>query len=203
MGERGRYDRTMTPNARRQEQRRALLAAAAAVFAKVGYAGANVEAVVQQAHMSRRTFYEHFEDLEDILAAVHEASGRFAVRYVEQVLAAQPDPVARLEVGVTSLLELVGQNPGLARVLFWEIRAAGPRFDARQQKLRVQFAQMLSTVLEDCHAQGAVARAPDPVCVLALVAGIEAVGARMTSPGGPSLPVASRAMVRLARGSCA
>ncbi len=203
MGGRGTYDRGLTQTARRKDQRRALLAAAATVFSKVGYAGANVEAVVKAAHMSRRTFYEHFDDLEDILAAVHEASGRFAVRYVEEELARHPAPAERLAHGVTSLLELVANNPGLSRVLFWEIRAAGPRFEARQQRLRLQFAAMLSGVLEDCHAAGDVARRPDDVCVLALVAGIEAVGARLAAADGPQLQHAAAAMIRLARGSCA
>lgn len=201
MSQRGKYDRTLSGVSRRREQRRQLLVAATWVFSTVGYARANVEAVIQRAGMSRRTFYEHFVDLEDALARVHEASGRFAVRHVEEQLALHADPMRRLENGVRSLLELVSQNAGLARVLFWEIRAAGPRFETRQQKLRDQFAALLHGVLAEAHQSGLVRRAPDDISVLAVVAGIEAVGARMAS-GEPGLEEATVALVRLARGTC-
>ena len=100
MSQRGKYDRTQTVVSRRRDQRRALLAAASAVFARVGFPQANVEAVITHAGMSRRTFYQHFDDLHDVLAAVHEASGKFALRYVEEQLKATRAPQERLANGI-------------------------------------------------------------------------------------------------------
>ncbi|MCC7109456.1 MAG: helix-turn-helix transcriptional regulator [Deltaproteobacteria bacterium] len=54
--ERGRYDRSLSAAARKKDARRALVAAATAVFAERGYANASVEDVVREAGVSRRTF---------------------------------------------------------------------------------------------------------------------------------------------------
>jgi enolase len=62
---RGKYDRTRSPDERQKDQLRRLLDAAAHVFAEKGWAEATVETIVTRAGMSRRTFYEHFDDLKD------------------------------------------------------------------------------------------------------------------------------------------
>lgn len=203
MVERGRYDRSKSASARKRDARRAVVAAATSVFAERGYAGASVEDVVRAAGISRRTFYQHFDDLADALAAVHDAAGRFAVARVEQAVASATTPSDRLERGLAALLSLVAGNPGLARALFSEARLAGPRLEARQQKLRLHFATLLRGVLQEAHARGEVACAPDELAVVALVAGVEAVGARLAIHGAPALAEATAAMVRLARGACA
>jgi AcrR family transcriptional regulator len=191
MPERGKYDRALSAAARKKEQRRALLVAATAVFAKRGYVEASVEDIVREAGVSRRTYYEHFDDLADALAAVHDASGKLAIRFVEDEVhhAAKHE---KLEHGIRALLTLVSQNAGLARVLFGEGRAAGPRFETRQEKLRAHFAELLSRTLHDDRG-----RAPDSFAVVAVVAGIEAVGAKLAEGG--SLEDATAAMVKLAR----
>ncbi|MCC7074990.1 MAG: TetR family transcriptional regulator [Deltaproteobacteria bacterium] len=201
--ERGRYDRSKSASARNKAARRAVVAAASAVFAARGYAGASVEDVVRAAGISRRTFYQHFDDLADALAAVHDAAGRFAVVRVEQAVAAAASPSAKLERGLAALLSLVSENPGLARALFSEARLAGPRLEARQEKLRAHFAALLRRVLQEARAQGELARAPDELAVIALIAGVEAVGAHLAKHGAPGLEAATASMVRLARGACA
>ena len=56
-------------------QRRRLYEAAAAVFARVGYAEASAEAIAREAGMSKATFYEHFANKEEcILALFDEAA---------------------------------------------------------------------------------------------------------------------------------
>jgi AcrR family transcriptional regulator len=192
MVERGKYDRSATPAARKKDQRRALLLAATAVFARVGYAAASVEDVVQEAGISRRTFYEHFDDLADALAAVHDASGKFAMRVVDAELA-QASAKDKLERGIRALLTLVSENPGLARVLFGETRVAGKRFDERQEKLRAHFAGVLRETL---HGIG---KKPDDVAIIALVAGIEAVGLRLAHDASANLDDATAALVRMAK----
>src|SRR3954454_21273874 len=60
---------------RQGRQRRRLNEAAAAVFARVGYADATAEAIAREAGMSKATFYEHFDNKEDCILALF-AAGR-------------------------------------------------------------------------------------------------------------------------------
>src|SRR5919205_3078587 len=65
---------------RQDRQRARLFAAAAAVFARSGYADASAEAIAREAGMSKATFYEHFDNKEDCLIALFDAA-------IEEVLA--------------------------------------------------------------------------------------------------------------------
>ena len=53
-------------------QRRRLFAAAAAVFARSGYADASAEGISREAGMSKATFYEHFANKEECLLAMFD-----------------------------------------------------------------------------------------------------------------------------------
>ncbi|MBT9382603.1 TetR/AcrR family transcriptional regulator [Pseudooceanicola sp. CBS1P-1] len=55
------------------ERRAALLEAAYEVFVREGYAGATVEAIAQQAGMSKRTLYRFFRDKKQLLHALVKA----------------------------------------------------------------------------------------------------------------------------------
>src|ERR671919_440519 len=59
---------------RQDRQRRRLYAAAGAIFARVGYADATAEAIARRAGMSKATFYEHFDNKEDCIVALHDAA---------------------------------------------------------------------------------------------------------------------------------
>ncbi len=174
----GTYDRSQTPRARRASQRLVLLRAAVDVFATKGYAGASVEAIIEAAGMSRRTFYEHFDGLEGALKEVHARSAKIALGAVAGAMAAEDAPLARIEAGIGAFLALAGQNGGLARVLFREVRAAGPQYERRREELLLEFAAMLRGALTAAFLEGALARTPDELAAYAVTASVEAVALR-------------------------
>src|SRR5437870_13251696 len=55
-------------------QRRRLLEAAAAEFARSGYAEAGAQAISREAGMSKATFYEHFANKEECILALFETA---------------------------------------------------------------------------------------------------------------------------------
>jgi AcrR family transcriptional regulator len=179
----GTYDRSLTPKERKAIQRRRLLLACAHEFASKGYASATVESIVTSALMSRRTFYEHFDDLAGALLQVHDASARIAIRQVSDAIATKAEPLERLETGISAFLGLVGANGNLARVLFREVRAAGPQYEQRREQLLESFAAMMHATLVEAHQRGLLARGPDELTVYAATASIEAVGMRYVERG--------------------
>src|SRR5438094_8288096 len=100
MSKRGKYDRGQTARERKAEQREQLLEAATEVFAQRGFAGATVEAVIKKAGMSRRTFYEHFDDLLDLLNRVHDRAAALAFEFITAQTAQERDPRKRIRVGL-------------------------------------------------------------------------------------------------------
>ncbi|HVY46224.1 MAG TPA: TetR family transcriptional regulator [Minicystis sp.] len=177
---RGRYDRTLSPEQRKKEQRRRLLDAAADVFALHGYAGASVEMIIDEAGMSRRTFYEHFDDLREILLELHDRSASLAFRFVEAAARSvdENDPVSRIRAGVSALLEIIAAYPDLSRIVFREVRAAGPEHELRRDVVLGRYVALLFELFSAAYARGFVSRAPDEVTLYTLVAGMESLAMR-------------------------
>jgi len=180
---RGKYDRARTPDQREKEQRSRLLDAAGHVFAEVGWADATVEAIVSRAGMSRRTFYEHFDDLRDCLLAFHQAATRRAFRAVEMAVEAAPANGEKLRMGVTGFLGGIAAFPHIARVIFRVVRSAGPEFEVVHDDVLTRFAQLFFVGLTEAHARGRTELPPDELRIFALVSAMEAVAMRFVARG--------------------
>ena len=127
-------------------QRQRLFEAAAAVFARVGYAEASAEAISREAGMSKATFYEHFANKEEcILALFDEAAARGDARD------GGGRPGARRTAATTSASRRASarsstRSPSTAtsaQTLLVEIIGAGPRAAARRDAILQAFADGL------------------------------------------------------------
>src|SRR4051794_1491204 len=89
---------------RLERQRARVFAAAAAVFARHGFAEASAEAISREAGMSKATFYEHFSNKEECILALFDA----AATQIEVALAAAAapgsSPEERVRRGVRAFL---------------------------------------------------------------------------------------------------
>jgi AcrR family transcriptional regulator len=103
------------------------------VAAEQGYAATSIGRVVAQAGVSRPTFYDYFDGREACLLAVIElARAELYARASEAVAAAAArDAFAAV---VDALVGFAVERPAMARVLYGEAMAAGPRaLDARDR----------------------------------------------------------------------
>ena len=90
---------------RRELQRERLFAAAAQVFARVGYAEASAEAISREAGMSKATFYEHFDNKEECILALFDESATVVISAMREAAdAAGDDPATRLRAGIRAFL---------------------------------------------------------------------------------------------------
>jgi AcrR family transcriptional regulator len=175
---RGKYDRTRSADERQKDQLRRLLDAAAHVFAEMGWAEATVETIVTRAGMSRRTFYEHFDDLKDCLLQLHDRVAKGAVRAVEMQVQGVQDPRELLRIGVTGFLGGIAAFPHIARVVFRVVRAAGPEFEPMHEKMMGRFARLMHEGVQLAYEQGRVKDKPDELRIFALCSAMEAVAMR-------------------------
>lgn len=180
---RGQYDRTKSKVERHEQQHALLVQAAGMVFADVGFSAATVEDIVSRAGMSRRTFYEHFTDLKDVLMQVHASLAGQAFTFLELALGAIDDPLEQIRVGALTFFGLIAGNGSLARVIFREVRLAGPEFEARWEVETMRYVALMTRALTLAHQQGLVSRAPDESIVFALITGAEAVAMRHVARG--------------------
>jgi AcrR family transcriptional regulator len=126
-------------------QRARMLGAMVEVAGERGAANVTVAHVVARAGISRRTFYELFEDREDcFLAAFDHALEQAAVR----VLPAYESQSAwreQIRAALTALLGFLEDEPGLGALLVVDALGAGPRALAR----RTEVLDVLITKLDE------------------------------------------------------
>jgi AcrR family transcriptional regulator len=122
-------------------QRARMLAAARQVVASEGYAQMSVERVVARAGVSRKTFYDLFENREDCFIAAFDDAVAHAQRIVREAYESQTGWRERIRAGLAALLALLDEEPELRSVCVVEALAAGPRvLEHRARILRVLIA---------------------------------------------------------------
>jgi AcrR family transcriptional regulator len=130
-------------------QRTRLLEAVGGAVAEKGYAAATIDDIVRGAGVSKKTFYEHFQDKLGCFLAAYEAASD---ELYEHVRAAQDGvPAAssadrwleRTRAGIRAYLRWLAAEPALARVFLIEVAAAGPEALARRERLRDRYAERM------------------------------------------------------------
>ncbi|MBA2541256.1 MAG: TetR/AcrR family transcriptional regulator [Deltaproteobacteria bacterium] len=175
---RGKYDRSLTAAARQSDQRTKLLDAATSVIAAVGFGETTVEAIVERAGMSRRTYYEHFTDVRDVLAQIYERASSISLAMVTSSARAHTAPLEALRAGLAAYFLAVSTYPEVARVMFQEYRQGGRDFEARYQRDSARYAELLLELLGAVHTAGAITKKPTEATVFAIAKGIEGLAVR-------------------------
>ncbi|WP_123666463.1 TetR/AcrR family transcriptional regulator [Actinocorallia herbida] len=112
-----------------------MLAAVIEVTARTGYPGMTVEGVIARAGVSRRTFYEHFQNKEQaFLAAYDDAVGRL-MKHVVDAYAEQARLGDRFRAALSGLLCFLADEPDIARVCIVEVLSAGPAARERRNAI--------------------------------------------------------------------
>src|SRR5664280_1729963 len=126
---------TAAQKGRKHTQRERLIAGMIAAANRDGYAQATVSAVIEQAGISRPTFYEYFADCDRCFLAAQDESQRLLL---EDIRGAVQDAESEqaTAAAVIALIEFARSEPAAARFLATEPLAAGrDALDIRDQGL--------------------------------------------------------------------
>ena len=104
-----------------------MLVAAAEVVGELGYGGMSVARVTDRARVSRRTFYELFDDREDCFLAVFEEAVDRVSTVARDAVVGERGWRERVRAGLGALLVFVEDEPVLGSLLIVDALAAGPR----------------------------------------------------------------------------
>lgn len=113
-----------------ETRRQVILEAMVRVVGRQGYKATSVAEVIEEANVSRTTFYKYFEDKHEcFLAAYDMVTERVLAAVIANCDAEQPW-LERVRVGLATIVDLFALDPELARTAIVEVAAAGA--DARQ-----------------------------------------------------------------------
>ncbi len=175
------------PEVRFSVQRDRLLEAAAAVFARSGYADASAEAIARTAGMSKATFYEHFANKEECILALFDRAAEAVLGAMAQAAAqAGPDPRERLRGGIRAFLDMLASHPDEAQTLLVEILGAGERGAQRRDTVMAAFAAAVDAENAAAARNGALSRFASPDDVFAVVGAVTELASRQLRLGVPA-----------------
>lgn len=87
------------------------------VFSSKGVDATVIEDLIEQAQVSRGTFYNYFRTTEDVMEALQQAVGNELLSLVDVAIADRSDPAERLACGVRMVLHTARHFPQLGRFI--------------------------------------------------------------------------------------
>jgi AcrR family transcriptional regulator/DNA-binding MarR family transcriptional regulator len=148
--------RVQAPRARVVEiQRSRLLTAALGAVDEIGYSRTTVAHITGRARVSRRTFYDLFDNREDCLLAALES----VVELIgDELLAAELDGLSwreRVRMGLWTILSFLDREPVLARVCVVQALRGGPRVLERREQVLAGLAREIDRGREESEKANA------------------------------------------------
>jgi AcrR family transcriptional regulator len=178
-----------------ENQRDRLLDAATTIFAERGYAALAVASVIQQAGVSRGTFYEIFDNKFDcLLAAQKRAFDRLHSAIVTACSAEEEWPRG-VASGVAAGLDFAVQFPDDARLI---LASSHPSSEPQLARDGISANEWLAELLRDGSRRCPDARSPSDLTEQAAVgAAISIVGSCLASERVGPMPELTTALVQI------
>jgi len=136
---RGRHG--LAPELVAENQRWRLIGASSEVLATSGLESVTSSAVVAWAGVSKGTFYEHFENVEQCLLTAHEMAADCVLELATD--SCEAEGRGRLDATLRAILGFLAAEPSLAHLLGASPAAADPAIAASRERLVLRLAELL------------------------------------------------------------
>lgn len=125
-------------------QRGRMLRAVAVVVAEKGYGDTVVENIVSVAGVSRKTFYEHFTDVQDCFLQAYSGFGDMILDDVATAIAAAEQiGSAPMRAGYQTIFTVLNEERDLAKAFWIDAVSAGPGYAETRERIYGGFAALL------------------------------------------------------------
>jgi AcrR family transcriptional regulator len=152
--------------AAQNDHRSRLLEAMAHVASSQGFAAASIAAVVAEAGVSKRTFYEHFTGKDDCFLALYRAASRSALRTLRDAVDPTQPWQHQVEHALGAYLAHLAAGPEVVRMLFIEIHHLGAAGAQVRREVMQALADFMLETIQDSSAL-------TPEMAMAAVGGIQ------------------------------
>lgn len=126
-----------------QNQRERIITALVETVAERGYNATTVAHITKAASVSRRTFYEHFDDKEACFLAAYEMVADHIRDSMQVAAEAFEEWPQKVRAALATMLRFLAGEPDLARVCMIEPVAAGGEIAARHRASMQGFVEIL------------------------------------------------------------
>ena len=152
--------------------RQRLIDGLASSLAEKELGATTVADIVRHAHVSKRTFYEHFADKRECFVALAMSVTDQMLVVIDQAIELEDTWEAKARAACLTYMRVAASNPQLTRTMVLEVQAGGPealRVRRRAYKLHAETFVRLS---EQASRERPDIRPMTPAVATAIVAGI-------------------------------
>ena len=142
------------------DQRERLFEATVKAVNERGFVATTISDLVANAGVSRRSFYEHFENKEECLLATYDALIARLTARIAQAYDPKDEWTDQIEAIVQALFEASSDRPDAARLVSVEMGAAGPVGIERWARDAELLTAFFTSVFEQAPGEGSI---PAPV----------------------------------------
>jgi TetR/AcrR family transcriptional regulator, fatty acid metabolism regulator protein len=149
-------ERRVSQAEKSRTRREQILDAAFNTFARRGYRDTAMDEIATAAETSKGGIYFHFPTKEAIFRELMRTTADRLAAKVDRAVAAAPDPIARAEAALHTVLVTFAGHRTMARLLFMDAAGAGRVFSAETNALHDRFSVMIAGYLDEAIAAGAI-----------------------------------------------
>ncbi|MGH8444651.1 MAG: TetR/AcrR family transcriptional regulator [Solimonas sp.] len=152
------------------ERRERLINAGYAIVGSEGYARLSIERVCAAARVATRHYYEHFQNREALLHALHDRVENELWQIVTKALTEPGVEIGgRTGEAICAFVRHALSDPCRARILCLETVGVSPELEARRRRLTRRFAELIHQVSQQLVNEGLLPAADYRLSGIALV----------------------------------
>lgn len=137
-----------------------------------GYAAATIGDIVAHAKVSKRTFYEEFDDKVDCFLAAYRKLSEQAMQAIAAAIVPSDPWERQVETAVRAYLAALDARPALTRTFFLEILAAGKRALQLRREVLQSFAELTRSFVDEARRRHPQFKRLSPSMATAITGGI-------------------------------
>ena len=133
-----------------------ILKAAIKVFARHGFSRARTAVIAREARVAEGTIYNYFKSKDDLILTIFEQTWRDLIQALRKSLQPIHDPIQKMTLVLTTVIDLFESDPDLAEVFLVELRQSGKCFSNQPMTVILEFLDLLEEILKEGIAQGMI-----------------------------------------------
>jgi TetR/AcrR family fatty acid metabolism transcriptional regulator len=163
-----------------------ILEAAEAVFSDKGYHDAAVDDIVRRADMSKGGVYFHFSSKERLFFAVMDHLAERLIKRIRRKVDQQTTALGRLDAALTTVVESLGTQRRLAKLLLVQGYSMGKAFEKKRMEVHSRFASLIKEILDQAVEEGAIQQVNTNIASQVWLGAINEVLIQWLYTGGPA-----------------
>jgi len=136
-----------------EEVRTSIMAGLVVAVAERGYSATTINDIVNEAHVSKSTFYAQFKGKEDCYLAAYELASDTVLGLIVEAAARDLPEEERVLAATRAYLDRAAEDRATTRTFILEVLAAGPDALAMRHAVNRRFAEVLRELVDEYRGE--------------------------------------------------